>query len=300
MGAQNIQIGIQPTGWTNDDFPEIGDETPYQQILDETAQTGYEGGSTGHNYPTHVPSLRYALEHKKLKITSTWVGTRFTVPDQFDATLSYVKGQIAFLRAIGARDIVVAELAGAVNQVRDKAVFDDRPRFNEAQWFLLVRGLNEAGKLARDAQMKLSFHPHLGTGVQNEDEVEELLKRTDPDQVFLCLDTAHVYCAGINPLELARRHVKRIKHVHLKNARQAVLDDTRARKGSFFEAILNGIFTVPGDPEGCIAFAPILRELVTNQYEGWIVVEAEQSPYKKPPIEYARMARALIRADIGI
>src|SRR4051794_17351079 len=72
-----VRIGIQPTGWTNDDFPEIGNDTPYQQILDQTKETGFVGGSTGHNYPTHLPSLIWALKHRDLGITSTWVGTKF-------------------------------------------------------------------------------------------------------------------------------------------------------------------------------------------------------------------------------
>jgi len=42
-----MAIGIQPTGWTNDDFQEIGNDTPYQVILDQTKQTGYEGGVRG-------------------------------------------------------------------------------------------------------------------------------------------------------------------------------------------------------------------------------------------------------------
>jgi len=124
---KKIKIGIQPTGWTNDDFPEIGNDTPYQQILDETALAGFEGGSTGHNYPAHLPSLRHALATRKLGITSTWVGTSFTAPGGFERTMNYVQEQIAFLKAVGATDIVVAELAGAVNQLKDKSVLTDRP-----------------------------------------------------------------------------------------------------------------------------------------------------------------------------
>lgn len=299
-----IKIGIQPTGWTNDDFQEIGDEIPYQTILDETAATGFEGGSTGHNYPTHFPSLKAALDSRKLGITSTWVGTQFSDPGQFTQTVSYVKAQIDFLKNIGARDIVVAELAGAVNQVRGKSMFDGRPQLNEPQWFLLTRGLNAIGKMANDAGMKLSFHPHLGTVVQNEDEIERLLAETDKDLVHLCLDTAHQYCAGVDPHELARRHIHRIGHVHLKNSRGDVLEDARMYKWSFYQAIIKGIFTVPGDPKGSINCSPILQQLIDSKYEGWIVVEAEQWPYpsaqQMAPIEYAKIARAFIKQSIGL
>ena len=295
-----IRIGIQPTGWTNDDFPEIGNSTPYQQILDETAQAGFEGGSTGHNYPTHLPSLRYDLGSRKLGITSTWVGTKFTAADQYEQTIEFVKGQIAFLKAVEATDIVVAELAAAVHQVRDKSVLDDRPIFNEPQWYLLTRGLNEAGKLASENGMRLSYHHHMGTGIQNQAEVERLLENTDPSYVSLCLDTGHLLFAGDDPGKLAHEHVKRIGHVHLKDIRKKILDEAVPGKFSFYQAIMEGIFTVPGDPEGCIDFQPIFNTLRENNYEGWIVVEAEQDPAKAPPLRCAQIAREFIRKNLGV
>jgi inosose dehydratase len=294
-----IRIGIQPTGWTNDDFPEIGNSTPYQQILDETAQASFEGGSTGHNYPTHLPSLRYELGSRKLGITSTWVGTKFTAANQYEQTIEFVRGQIAFLKAVEATDIVVAELASAVNQIRDKSVLDDRPIFNEPQWYLLTRGLNEAGKLALENGIRLSYHHHVGTGVQSRAEVERLLANTDPRYVLLCLDTGHLFFAGDDPASLARDHGKRIGHVHLKDVRKKILEKAVPGKFSFYQAIMEGIFTVPGDPEGSIDFGPIFKSFRDNNYEGWIVVEAEQDPVKAPPLQYAQMARDFIRKNFG-
>jgi inosose dehydratase len=301
---KKIKIGIQPTGWTNDDFPEIGDDTPYQLILDETVQAKFEGGSTGHNYPTHLPSLKAALHSRSLGITSTWVSTQFTNPVLFNPTIDFVKGQIEFLKQVGASDIVVAELFGSVNQVRDKSMFDDRPRLNEPQWFLLSRGLNQIGQLANDAGMKLSFHPHLGSAIQDADEIERMLADTDEKLVHLCLDTAHQYSAGVDPVDLTRRHIHRIGHVHLKNVRSSILDDARSRKYSFYESIIKGIFTVPGDGEAPFDCRSILHQLIGSQYQGWIVVEAEQWPspsaQHKAPIEYATIARSFIRECVDL
>jgi inosose dehydratase len=38
MDTKNVKmvLVINPTAWTNDDFPEIGNDTPYQVILDQT------------------------------------------------------------------------------------------------------------------------------------------------------------------------------------------------------------------------------------------------------------------------
>jgi sugar phosphate isomerase/epimerase len=68
------QIVLSHASWTNDDFPEIGNDYPYQVILEQTKEAGFEGGSTGYNYPSHLPSLRHAMESRGLKIASTWAG----------------------------------------------------------------------------------------------------------------------------------------------------------------------------------------------------------------------------------
>lgn len=298
--TKKIKIGIQPTGWTNDDFPEIGNDTPYQQILDESRSAGFEGGSTGHNYPTHLPSLRHALESRHFGITSTWVGTSFTLADGYERTMAYVKDQITFLQAIGATDIVVAELAGAVNQVKDKSVLDDRPIFTEPQWYLLTTGLNAAGKLAKEHGMRLSFHPHVGTGVQIRAEIDRLMAGTDANYVSLCLDTGHLYFAGVDPLAVTTAYGDRVGHIHLKNVHGSVAKKAVPGRYSFYQAIQEGIFTVPGDPEGSVDLAPILKHLVSRNYEGWIVVEAEQNPAHSPPLPAAIRAREYIRSILEL
>ncbi|MDI4232499.1 myo-inosose-2 dehydratase [Bradyrhizobium sp. Arg237L] len=301
-------LGIQPTGWTNDDFPEIGDDTPYQEILDQTKEAGFEGGSTGHTYPTHLPSLRHALESRGLKIASTWAGTAFSTGLDVEAAFASFQAQVAFLKEVGAQNVVVAELANAVNQVRTKSVLNDRPKLNTAQWFLLTELLDRAGEYAKDQGMQLSYHPHVGTCVMTVKETERLLDHTNPDYVGLCLDTGHLCYGGAcqkEIVELTRKYATRITHVHLKNVRRAVLPD--AKDYSFYQAIKSGIFTVPGDLDGALDLDPIMEILKEAKYDRWIVIEAEQAPAKydpcrpqiRTPLTYARIARAYLRKHLG-
>jgi len=308
-------LGIQPTGWTNDDFPEIGDDTPYQVILDQTKEAGFEGGSTGHNYPTHLPSLLQSLDVKgqKLKIASTWAGTTFTTcTNNADVAAAFAdfQGHVAFLQKVHAKDVVVAELANSVNQVRTKAVLTDRPILNEAQWFLLTELLDRAGQYAKEQEMQLSYHPHVGTCVMTIKETERLLDKTNPNYVGLCLDTAHLRFGGATQkeiVEFAQKYATRITHVHLKNVRGAVLTAAKNANYSFYQAIISGIFTVPGDPEGELNLDPIMEILENVGYSRWMVIEAEQVPNKfdpckpdKPtPLGYARIARGYLRTHLG-
>ena len=56
---------------------------------------------------------------------------------------------------------------------------------------------------------------------------------------------------------------------------------------SFRNSFLDGVFTVPGD--GCINYKPLLKILYDNQYQEWLVVEAEQDPAKANPYKYAKI-----------
>jgi inosose dehydratase len=296
-----MTFGIQPTCWTNDDFAEIGNDYPYQVILDETEEAGFAGGSTGHNYPSHLPSLRQALKVNNLQIASTWAGTSFTTGVDVDAAFAAFQAQVTFLKEVGAKDVVVAELANAVNQIRTKRVLEDRPILAESQWFLLTEYLDQAGKYAKDQDMQLSYHPHVGTCVMTIEETVRLLDSTNPDHVGLCLDTGHLRYGGASQsdlLEFTKKYARRITHVHLKNVRKAVLPVAAKGNYSFYQAIMNGIFTVPGDPDGD-DLAPIVEILKQVNYGGWMVIEAEQNPAKANPLHYAKTARAFLRKQLG-
>ena len=132
-------------------------------------------------------------------------------------------------------------------------------------------------------------------------EVDKLMGMTNPKDVHLLYDTGHIYYGGDSPLELAKKHIDRIKHIHLKNVRQPVYEKAIAEGLSFHDAIIEGIFTVPGDlEEGIIDFVPIFNLLAEHDYEGWMIVEAEQDPRKTVPLAYAKMARQYIRDVTGV
>jgi inosose dehydratase len=190
----------------------------------------------------------------------------------------------------------VAEF-GASSHLLPVDVFANRPVFTDAQWDALASGLDELGKIAQSAGMKLSYHHHMGTGVMTRADVDRLMASTDPDLVHLLLDTAHIAFAGDDPLDLARTYADRIGHVHMKSIRPEVVSRVREEGLSFQEGVELGVFTVPGD--GSIDFRPILEVLADAGYEGWLVVEAEQDPNKAVPLEYAKKARSYLADILG-
>ena len=293
-----IRFGVTPTLWANDDFPDIDIGIPFGQIVSEMALAGYVGCSRGGKYPTDPEILKQELALRGLEISEPWVSTYFTIESMYEQTLATFAKEIDFLLTMGSGDMVLAELGGSSHQ-QPVALVPNAPRFTDDQWKRLGDGLNTLGGITKENDIKMCYHHHMGTGVMTMENVAQLAERTDPDLVSICLDTGHLHFAGGDNLEFIDLYSERIKHVHLKNIRQGVMDRALADDMSFKESIKAGIFTVPGDPDGCLDFEAILRALADKDFAGWLVVEAEQDPAKATPLKYAKMAREYLREVTG-
>ena len=119
-------------------------------------------------------------------------------------------------------------------------------RLSDAEWQVLAEGLNQAGAIAQEYGLKLTYHHHGGTVVEQPEEIDRLMELTDPSLVYLLFDTGHAYYGGADPLEVLRKHYDRIAYIHLKDIRPDVLDQARAEQSDFVGCIRRGVFTVPG------------------------------------------------------
>jgi inosose dehydratase len=294
-----VQFGVTPTLWANDDFPDIDIGIPFGQIVSEMALAGYEGCSRGGKYPKDPAVLKEELALRGLVISEPWVSTYFAIEKMYEQTLANFDKEIDFLLKMGTGDMVLAELGHSSHQ-QPIALVPNAPRFTDVQWQHLGDGLSTLGEKARSHGIKMCYHHHMGTGVMTMEDVARLSEVTDPDLVSICLDTGHLHFAQGDNLEFIELYSSRIKHVHLKNVRQNVMDRVLNEDLSFRQAIEAGVFTVPGDDEGCLDFAPILKALSDKEFGGWLVVEAEQDPAKAKPLKYAKMAREYLREVIGL
>ena len=292
-----VKLGIAPIAWTNDDMPELGAENTFEQCISFfffKQKTAYE---IGNKYPKDPKVLKRALDLRGLTVCNAWFSAYFTTKPLKETVDAFIK-QRDFLYEVGARVIGASEQGHSIQGLMDIPIFDRKPHFNEDEWKRLADGLNELGRLAREKDMTLTYHHHMGTGVQTLEEIDRLMDMTEPDYVFLLFDTGHLVFAGEDPEFVLRKYVNRIKHVHLKDIRKEVLVQVKREGWSFLRAVKEGVFTVPGD--GMIDFAPLFNILAENDYVGWFVVEAEQDPAKANPFEYALKARNYIREKAGL
>ncbi|SJZ56004.1 myo-inosose-2 dehydratase [Garciella nitratireducens] len=297
MISNKIQLGCAPIAWTNDDMPELGSENTFEQCISEMALAGYTGTEIGNKYPKNPKVLKEYLELRNLKVASAWFSAFLTTKPFEETKKEFIKHR-DFLHAMGAKVIVVAEQGHSIQGKIKEPVFENKPYFTEQEWDKLTKGLESLGELAHEKGMEIVYHHHMGTGVQTTEEIDRLMQNTDPDKVKLLFDTGHLVFSGEDPMEIFNKYQSRIQHIHFKDIREKVAKEVKGKKDSFLTAVKKGTFTVPGD--GMIDFKPIMEAILKSEYEGWIIVEAEQDPAKANPYKYALKARKYIKEISGI
>ncbi|MFL5182764.1 MAG: TIM barrel protein, partial [Microvirga sp.] len=203
--------------------------------------------------------------------------------------LAALRPHLALLKAMGCKVLILAETSNAIHGDRATPL-DERPVLGPGEWPEFGRRITAVGDAVLAEGLRLVYHHHMGTVVQSEADIDAFMAATGPS-VHLLLDTGHATFAGADPAALARRYRSRISHFHAKDVRAEVMARATASRLSFLDAVIAGVFTVPGD--GCVDYPAVLAELSGDV--GWAVVEAEQDPEKAHPLTYARMGYANLR-----
>ena len=297
LDKNKVSLGIAPIAWTNDDMPDLGKENTFEQCVSEMALAGFTGSEVGGKYPADTAVLKKALDLRGIRICNQWFSSFLISKPYEDTEKEFIKAT-DFLREMGAKVIGVSEQSYSIQGKMELPVWEGKYIMDDQEWKLLAEGLNKLGKIAKDKGMTLTFHHHMGTVVQTEEEIDRFMEMVDPELVFLLFDSGHRSFAGIDPEKVLKKYVNRVKHVHLKDIRREMVEKSRNERWSFLKGVREGVFTVPGD--GDVDFAPIFRILEEAGYEGWVVVEAEQDPAKANPLEYAKKARAYIADKTGL
>lgn len=297
LNKDKIKLGIAPIGWTNDDMPALGGDNTFEQCISEMALAGFTGSEVGNKYPKDTSILKEALDLRGMRIASKWFSS-FLAEKPYEETESEFIKELDYLSALSADRINVSEQSRSVQGNEELSIFKQKVHFTDDEWMSVCTGLNKLGKLAKERGFKLCFHHHMGTGIQTIAETERLMDNTDKEYVYLCYDTGHFAFSGEDPLYILKKYKDRIGHVHLKDIRKQIIVKAENESWSFLKSVREGAFTVPGD--GCIDFDPIFKQLNEMDYEGWLLVEAEQDPAKANPFKYAKMARAFINEKTGL
>ena len=278
-----ILYGTNPIAWSNDDDQTLGADISLEQCLREAGEIGFDGIEKGHKMPTDPEALRAALSAHGLRFISGWHSLNL-----LNRSVAHEKAAIQphldLLKAMGCAACIVCETSNAIHG-NDEVPLKDSPALPVDQWTGFGAAVEEIAEYCAGQGVVLVYHHHMGTIVESGPEIDAFMAATGPATKLL-LDTGHAWLGGAEPEALAKRYMGRVGHLHAKNVRPAIRAQIEAEGLSFLEGVRRGVFTVPGDPEGGVAFEPVLRIAAGHGYQGWLVIEAEQDPAVRNPHDY--------------
>ncbi|MGR3660914.1 MAG: myo-inosose-2 dehydratase [Paracoccaceae bacterium] len=281
-----IRYGTNPIAWSNDDDQTLGANISLKQCLDEAASIGFDGIEKGHKLPTTKAGVQRELGERGLQFISGWHSLNL-LKQTIEEEKAAMQPFLTFLKSVGASVIITCETSNAIHG-DDTCPVNDKPVLPTADWATFGAGVEALARFAADQGITLVYHHHMGTIVETPAEIDLFMQHTGPATKLL-FDTGHCYFGGGDPVQVVARHMSRVAHIHAKNVRPDIMAQVRNQGLSFLEGVRRGVFTVPGDPEGCVKFAPVLHTAAEHGYSGWLVIEAEQDPAKRNPFEYQSM-----------
>ena len=288
-----ILYGTNPIAWSNDDDQSLGANISLEQCLREAGEIGFDGIEKGHKFPSEPMKLQSVLAPHGLQFVSGWHSLNLLTHSVEDEKRT-IQPHLDLLKAMGCKVCIVCETSNAIHG-RDDLPLNQSPVLPDDRWPGFCADMEAIAEYCADQGIALVYHHHMGTIVETSSEIELFMHHTGPATKLL-LDTGHAWFAGADPKDLARKYMHRVSHIHCKNVRPKIKQQVVNEGLSFLEGVRRGVFTVPGDAEGGVDFEPVLKIAAEHDYTGWLVIEAEQDPAVRNPLEYQTLGLKSLKA----
>lgn len=268
-------------------------QVPWERYLDEVVAAGFaftEAGPWGY-LPTDPARLQDELSKRSLAVCGAALVHPLSDPDGFATFAEQIDNTCAQLKAVDAKWVVVMD--------------DDVPGGRTAggldrdRWRSLIDNTIEAARRVTDSHgLRFVFHPHVGTGVETEEEVERFLAETPAGLVDLCFDFGHHAYTGADPVAFMKRHFDRMPYLHFKNIDPAVMKTIEAEGIDYITGF--GMGAMCELDRGSVDFGHVVEWLRQNDYDGFAVHEQDMHPCPPDkPLPIAVHNRAVMRS-LGI
>jgi inosose dehydratase len=259
------RIAGAPISWGVSEVSGWGLQLDPERVLAEMSRAGLSATELGPRgfLPNDPAAIRARLDAHHLELAGGFVPAILHREPVLAEQLAAVEGSARTLAAAGADVLVLAAQTGAPG-------YDASFLPTNSEWETLRVGIAATQEIGRRHGVEVAFHPHYGTVVEREEQIQRLLESTS---VALCLDTGHLLVAGADPVAIARSAQGRIAHVHLKDVDAALAGRVRACELGYHEAVRQGLYRPLG--EGDVDLGTLLEFLRCGGYRGWYVLEQD-------------------------
>jgi inosose dehydratase len=281
-GRRALKIGNAPCSW-GVFYPE-GNSITAEAYLDAVSRAGYpitELGPLGFLGEDPV-WIAEALAARNLTLAGAAHVHTLADPASAPALTATLHRLGRLLSALGSRDLILMD-ESEFYPVATQGVVD------ETGWRTAMTLIRQARVVMRDDYgITLHVHPHVGTCLEREAQIDRMLGETE---VSLCFDTGHHAFWDQDVLAYMDKVWDRIGMVHLKNVdpvvRARVLAGAVGVNASFDQGVMCAL------PDGAIDIGAVVRFLVDRRYDGAVIVEQD------PPLNSIETPEALARRNLA-
>jgi inosose dehydratase len=214
---------------------------------------------------------KYGLNLASLYVDAEWINEGLW-PIERDV----IQANARFLKGCGARFLVCGGGQAA-----------PPGGHTEAEYRAFARSLEEIGAYTRRLGIRTVYHPHLDTFVQTRDQLDRLLSVLNAETVGLCLDPAHFFVNGDDPVDIARAYIDRIDYFHFKDVRGEVKNLTGYDRYLAFAEL----------GAGGIDLEAMTEIMLRHGFDGLAIVEID---YSADPDASCRRNARYIQQELGL
>lgn len=288
----NAKIAGAPISWGVCEVPGWGHQMSQSRVLSEMTQLGFsacEFGPLGF-LPVDAAGRVATLREHGMSAVGGFVPV--LLHDETHDPKPEIRAELEVFQAAGAEVMVLAASSGGDG-------YDSRPVLTDEQWNTLFRHLAELEALAAKYGVLAVIHPHVGTMVETKDDIERVLAGSS---IGFCLDTGHMFIGGTDPVEFARDHADRVRHVHAKDVNLTIAGTVKSGELTYYDGVIAGMYVPLG--QGDVDIAAIVQSLEAAGFTGWYVLEQDNVVTGEPadgagPFADARASVAYLRSLLG-
>jgi len=292
-----LRVANGPVSW-GVDLPNKPGVPPWEEVFSEIGEAGYrwcELGPVGY-LPDDDDLVGAELRARDLSVAGSYVFEPMHDKSKHGEIELVTRRTCRRIAGLGGTYLVVIDMVSDERGATGGRTRDAH-RLAGENYRDLLAGVRLVASIAAEHGLMPVLHPHVGSYIEFEDEVERMLSDTFDDGLQLCIDTGHFAYAGIEPVGFLARHRDRVRYLHFKDIDPDVHERVLDGAVGFFDAISLGVFCPVG--RGVVDFAGLAEEL-KHGFDGPGTVEQDRDVRSgTTPLEDAKASLAFLR-ELGL